>query len=48
MESGIAAPASTVEDIRNTRRIRMVIHRGRIVDSIALLQMAREQQERFP
>ncbi|HYN80061.1 MAG TPA: amidohydrolase family protein [Gemmatimonadaceae bacterium] len=44
----ILLDADPLENIRNTRRIRMVIQRGRIVDRDALLQSAREQTERHP
>jgi len=33
------APANTLEDIRNTRRIRDVIQRGRIIDRARLRQL---------
>lgn len=44
----ILLDADPLADIRNTRRIRMVIQRGRIVDRNALLQSAREQTEYNP
>jgi imidazolonepropionase-like amidohydrolase len=44
----ILLDADPLENIRNTRRIRMVIQRGRIVDRDALLQSAREQTEHNP
>lgn len=44
----ILLDADPLEDIRNTRRIRMVIQRGRIVDRDALLQSARKQTEYNP
>src|SRR5687768_10735979 len=44
----ILLDADPLEDIRNTRRIRMVIQRGRIVDRGALLQSAREQTKPNP
>lgn len=44
----ILLDADPLADIRNTRRIRMVIQRGRIVDRDALLQSAREQTKHNP
>lgn len=41
----ILLDADPLEDIRNTRRIRMVIQRGRIVDREALIRSARTQTE---
>ena len=44
----ILLDANPLEDIRNTRKIRMVIQRGRIVDRDALLRSAQEQSEYAP